>query len=56
MYVYIKDGKYPEVLEKYKLVGKGPSFSRCMQKMHLYYTGDMFYVNVRLPSTLHLQN
>ena len=30
---YIKDGKYPEVLEKCELVGKGLSFSRCMQEM-----------------------
>ena len=48
IYGYIKDGKYPEVLEKCELVGKGHSFSRCMQEMHLYYTGGMFYVNVRL--------
>ena len=48
IYGYIKDGKYPEVLEKCELVGKGPSFSRCMQEMHLYYTGGMFYVSVSL--------
>ena len=36
IYGYIKDGKYPEVLKKCELVGKGPSFSRCMQEMHLY--------------------
>ena len=48
IYGYIKDGKYPEVLEKCELVGKGPSISRYMQEMHLYYTGGMFYVNVRL--------
>ena len=48
IYRYIKDGKYPEVLEKCDLIRKGPSFSRCMQEMHLYYTGAMFYVNVRL--------
>ena len=48
IYEYIKDGKYPEVLEKCKLVRKGPKFSRCVQVMHLYYTGGKFYVNVRL--------
>ena len=48
IYGYMKDGKYPEVLEKCELVEKGPSFSRRMQEMHLYYTGGMFYVNVRL--------
>ena len=49
IYGYIKDGKYPEVLEKCELVGKG-------FKVHagdaLYYTVSMFYVmfyvNVRL--------
>ena len=33
IYGYIKDGKYPEVLEKCELVGKGLSFSKCMQEM-----------------------
>ena len=54
IYGYIKDGKYPEVLEKCELVGKGPSISRYMQEMHLYYTGGMFYVNVRLAIDLSL--
>ena len=45
---YIEDGKYPEVPERCELVGKGPSISRYMQEIHLYYTGGMFYVNVRL--------
>ena len=49
-----QDGKYPEVLEKCELVGKGPSISRYMQEMHLHYTGGMFYVNVRLAINLSL--
>ena len=48
IYGYIKDGKYPKVLEKCKLIRKDPKFSRCVQVMHLYYTGGMFYVNVKL--------
>ena len=36
IYRYIKDGKCSEVLVKCELIGKGPSFSRCMQEMHLY--------------------
>ena len=48
-----QDGKYPEVLEKCELI-KGPSISRYMQEMHLYYTGGMFYVNVRLAIDLSL--
>ena len=49
IYGHIKDGKYPEVLEtECEVVGTGPSFSKCMQEMHLCYTGGMFYVNVRL--------
>ena len=49
IYGYIKDGKYPEVLEKCELVGKGLSFSRCMQEMlFTILVYSMFYVNVRL--------
>ena len=52
--IYIKDEKHPEVLEKCELVGKGPSIPRYMQEMHLYFTGGMFYVNVRLAIELSL--
>ena len=52
--IYIKDEKHPEVFEKCELVGKGPSIPRYMQEMHLYFTGGMFYVNVRLAIELSL--
>ena len=48
IYGYIKDGKYPEILEKCELVGKGPSFFKVHAGDTVYYTGGMFYVNVRL--------
>ena len=54
IYGYINEEKYPKVLEKCELVGKGPSISRYMQEMHLDYTGGMFYVNVRLAIDLSL--
>ena len=42
IYGYIKDGKYPEVLEKRS------KFFKVDAGDALYYTGSMFYVNVRL--------
>ena len=52
--LYTGISKMDEVFEKCELVGKGPSISRYMQEMHLYYTGDMLYVNVRLAIDLSL--
>ena len=49
IYEYIKNGKYPEVLEKCAtilLVGNGPSFSR--YRRCIITLVACFYVNVRL--------
>ena len=54
IYGCIKDGKYPEVLEKCELVGKDLSFSRCMQEMLFTILVACFMSMLGWLSTLHL--
>ena len=49
-----QNGKYPEVLEKCELVGKGPSFSRCMQEMLFTILVARFMSILGWPLTLRL--
>ena len=49
IYENIEDGKYPEVLEKCSILIRWKRFQFFkVQEIHLYYTGGMYYVNVRL--------